>query len=131
MRIVLKDGSVHAFPLGEITKLTFGTIVGTGDVRQLENVIKTFALFQNYPNPFNPTTTIIYTLPLPGTVDIAVFNIAGQMIRHFSPSYESPGEHTLTWNGQDESGASVASGVYFYRVKFGSSVLSRKMMVIK
>ena len=73
-----------------------------------------FALAQNVPNPFNAETTISFELPRPTDLTLTIFNAVGQTIKQWQKSC-SAGHHNLTWNGQDEDGAPVASGVYFYR----------------
>ncbi|MBD3288770.1 PKD domain-containing protein, partial [candidate division KSB1 bacterium] len=75
-----------------------------------------YALHQNFPNPFNPETTIKYQLPEPSDVKLEVYNIRGQLIRTLINGSQSMGEHQIVWNGTDAHGATVVSGVYFYRI---------------
>jgi C1A family cysteine protease len=75
-----------------------------------------FALHQNYPNPFNPSTTIEYTLPQQARVHLAVYNLRGQSVKTLVTEEQSVGVYTVPWRGEDDSGASVSSGVYFYRL---------------
>jgi hypothetical protein len=91
----------------------------------------TFELSQNYPNPFNPSTTIAYDLPAAASVQIQIYNVAGQKVRTLIDRAESAGNHTVEWDGCDDYGGRVSSGVYLYRLTAGETVLSRKMMLLK
>ncbi|MCK5525828.1 MAG: T9SS type A sorting domain-containing protein, partial [Candidatus Latescibacteria bacterium] len=75
-----------------------------------------FALRQNVPNPFNAETVISFELPRSTDLTLTIFNAVGQTIKQWQGAW-SAGHHSLTWNGQDEDGAPVASGVYFYRLQ--------------
>jgi len=75
-----------------------------------------FRLEQNHPNPFNPVTTIGYKIPAEGEVEVAVYNAVGEKVRTFTMGIQSPGYHTIRWDGTDDRGAGVASGLYFYRL---------------
>lgn len=94
------------------------------------NVPKVFDLKQNRPNPFNPSTVINYDLPSPATVKLEIYNVLGQSVRSFS-DFKEAGNHSITWNGCDNSGTQVASGVYFYRLEAGKDVATKKMMMLK
>ncbi len=78
-----------------------------------------FELQQNYPNPFNPTTTIAFSLPKRGDVELSIYNMLGQNIRTLLSQSMSTGEHSIIWDGNDKNGNSVASGMYLYRLKVG------------
>jgi len=90
-----------------------------------------FAVHQNYPNPFNPATTFCYALPTRSEVEVAIFNVLGRRVATLVRETQSAGEHTVIWNGTDDMRRAVASGVYFYRVRAGDDVQSRKMMLLK
>lgn len=75
-----------------------------------------FALHQNYPNPFNPETTIAYDLPNACVVTVEIFNTVGQRIRLVSSHLQGPGRATVMWDGRDDLGQAMVSGVYFYKV---------------
>src|SRR3990167_3692246 len=90
-----------------------------------------FRLFQNYPNPFNPNTTISYSVYQAGDVDLTIFNSLGQVVRTLVSETKSAGEYTLTWNGRNDAGQVVSSGPYFYRLKIGESVQTRRMLLLK
>ncbi|MBD3401729.1 T9SS type A sorting domain-containing protein [candidate division GN15 bacterium] len=94
-------------------------------------VPSTVELYQNYPNPFNPTTTISFALPGGSEVELSVYNLLGQKVRTLTDRYYSAGTYELTWDGQDSRGQTVASGVYFYRLRAGEIVQQKKMLLLK
>ncbi|MBT3342839.1 MAG: T9SS type A sorting domain-containing protein [Gemmatimonadetes bacterium] len=89
------------------------------------------ALDQNYPNPFNPTTTITYRLDAPGSVKLAVFDLAGQRIRRLVDAYRVAGVYVAEWDGNDDQGRRVASGVYLYRLQTATTTMSRRLTLLK
>jgi hypothetical protein len=90
-----------------------------------------FDLAQNYPNPFNPRTTIQFSLSESGRVVIEVFNLVGQKVCTLLDNTLTAGNHQVTWDGTDDAGHQVASGVYLYRMKSGDNIRSRKMTLLK
>lgn len=90
-----------------------------------------FSLSQNYPNPFNPETEISYALPRDCQVKLTIYNIAGQKVRTLVDEHQVAGHKTIYWNGKDDKGNEVASGIYLYRIKAGNFSQSRKMMLVK
>jgi hypothetical protein len=90
-------------------------------------------LDQNYPNPFNPDTRIVFFVPdgNPSTVSLAVFNVRGQRVRTLVSGPRSGGRHIATWDGRDDRGESVSSGVYFYRMTQPGFEQTRKMLLMK
>jgi hypothetical protein len=91
-----------------------------------------YSLSQNYPNPFNPTTTINYTLRDQSDVSLRIYNVAGQLIRRLVEATKTPGEvHTATWDGRNDAGQPVSSGVYFYKLAAGGYVQTKKMVLLK
>ncbi len=91
----------------------------------------TTELFANYPNPFNAGTTIRYQLAKPAQVTIKMFNLLGQQVATLRDEYQPAGRYTIQWNGTNDSGAPVASGVYFYQMKTGGFVRVRKMALLR
>jgi len=89
-----------------------------------------YALSQNFPNPFNPSTSFAISLPEASDYSVRIFNITGQMVKSFSGHLEA-GVHNIMWDGRNEQGSSVASGVYFYKAEAGSFSDTRKMMMLK
>jgi hypothetical protein len=104
------------------------TIVGVDDEGKLPTE---YALFSNYPNPFNPGTTIKYALPKTSEVRLTIFNLRGQPVRTVVKSNQPAGFHTVEWDGRDEAGVTMASGMYLYKIEAGSFVQTRKMMLMK
>ena len=90
-----------------------------------------YALEQNYPNPFNPTTEIPFSLPNPGAVQLKVYNVLGQEVVTLVDEYMPAGNHSVSWNGRSSDGASVSSGVYFYRINANDFAKTKKMMMLK
>ena len=91
------------------------------------------SLSSNYPNPFNPQTLITFILPKPAFVNLEIYNILGQRVRNLTDGFRQAGTHSVTWDGRDENGRKVASGVYLYRlvVDRGRSVQTRKLLLIR
>jgi hypothetical protein len=83
------------------------------------------------PNPFNPVTTIGYSLRDDGVAEMAVFSLAGRRVRTLVNGFVPAGDHEATWDGLDDRGAPVASGVYFYRLRVGDAVETRRMVLVK
>jgi hypothetical protein len=88
-------------------------------------------LFANHPNPFNPSTTFRYALAGAGPVRLAIYDAAGKHVRSLVNASEDAGEHAVTFDGRDDRGAALASGVYFYRLEAGSVTQTRKMVLLK
>ncbi|MGA3245223.1 MAG: CBM35 domain-containing protein [Bacteroidota bacterium] len=90
-----------------------------------------FSLDQNYPNPFNPTTAISYQLIANSFVTLKVYDLLGREVTTVVNEIGTPGKHTATWDGKNDLGESVSSGVYMYQLRAGSSVITRKMVLLK
>jgi hypothetical protein len=90
-----------------------------------------FELSQNYPNPFNPSTTIRFALPVPQRVLIDVVNILGQRVTTLIDDDMPAGNNQVTWDGTDDFGRQVASGVYFYRLRTDKFQNNKKMVLLK
>ena len=90
-----------------------------------------FTVFQNYPNPFNPTTEMKFTLPEAGVVTMNIYNILGQKIVSYSNNFSSPGTYGLRWNGTDNYGQAVSSGIYFYEIQTTNHRITKKMTLLK
>ncbi len=89
-----------------------------------------FSLEQNMPNPFNPVTTIHYFIPSRSFVELSIYNISGQLVRTLMSDMQTQGYHSVLWNGRNDAGTRVSSGVYIYRLKAGDLIQSRKMSLI-
>lgn len=90
-----------------------------------------FSLSQNYPNPFNPETTIEYQLPRAGQVKVVIYNLAGQLVRTLLDAQHAAGKFQTHWDGKDELGNQVASGVYLYQLQAGSFQATQKMILMR
>ena len=114
----LKDSTTWSFTITPVK----------GDVIQPTE----FALGQNYPNPFNPTTTMTYALPKEAQVTFEIYNMLGVRIRTLlAGQTKSAGFYTMTWDGKDDAGHSMSSGIYLYRINAGSFISSKKMTLLK
>lgn len=83
------------------------------------------------PNPFNPATTIHYSLAAQGGVKLAIYDVAGRLVRELVNRTELAGAHSVTWGGSDERGTPAASGVYFVKLSAGSVTRTMKMVLLK
>jgi len=90
-----------------------------------------YSLSQNYPNPFNPSTTIKFALPQEGPVSLKVYNMLGQEVKTLVSGVKNAGTYNLTWNGTDDAGNKVSSGVYIFRIKANDFIMSKKMVMLK
>jgi N-acetylmuramoyl-L-alanine amidase len=90
-----------------------------------------FSLEQNFPNPFNPTTAISFTLPNSGRVRLEIVNLLGKPIATLLDEEREAGKHRVIWNGTNAEGNTVPSGIYFYKLRYGSTVVTRKMIFVR
>ncbi len=102
-----------------------------GSLQSPATVPKSFELAQNYPNPFNPVTVIEYALSEPATVTLRVYDVQGHLIRVLRDQEQETGRYHVIWDGRDENGNFVASGVYFYRLETPAFSQARKMVLLK
>lgn len=105
------------------------TGIGDGDGGDTPKVSGIEAI--NYPNPFNPSTTIRFTLPQAGQVRLDVYDVSGAHVTTLVNGLRPQGENTVTWNAKNGSGQNVSTGIYFYRIRSGNDVLTRKMILLK
>jgi flagellar hook assembly protein FlgD len=98
-------------------------------------IVQTLEVFlqQNYPNPFNPTTTISFNISNEQNeqIELVVYNLKGQKVKQLVSDQLSTGQHSVVWNGKDNSGKSVSSGIYFYKLKTNEDSNIRKMVLLK
>ena len=97
---------------------------------QLQTRPAVFALASNYPNPFNPATTIKYSLPQAADVELTVYNVLGQPVRTLVAEHQSAGRYVVEWDATNDSGHSLSSGMYFYRLAAGGEFLETKKMLL-
>lgn len=108
--------------------------VSTRDFTEADHIIensKEELSASNYPNPFNPSTKISYTLKNNGQTELSIYNIKGQKVATLVNDEMSTGTHEVIWNGKDEQGKNVSSGLYFYRLESGTTSLTKKMILMK
>jgi hypothetical protein len=140
LEIIIKDidGSIVAGPI--IHKVTVNEIEKAfANIKLLlgDDVIpRKSALFQNYPNPFNPETWIPFKLAEGGKVTITIYDVHGRLVRTFSLGYVPAGVYQTKakaayWDGRNEAGERVASGVCFYNLQSGKFSATRKMVILK
>jgi len=120
---------------GELTELhesglNFYTLQ-LSDKSEIESINPVTQLQQNYPNPFNPTTTIAYNLASDGMATLEVYNIKGQRVTTLVNKQHNAGSHTIVWDGKDDSGRAVSSGIYYYRLNTENGSITHKMLLLK
>jgi hypothetical protein len=131
---VWSKGKQTSIPVQNIQRITFSNIassVGNTGNDKVTAMVSNFQLLQNYPNPFNPSTAIQYQIPNGGAVEVKIFSIKGELVKTFNKTYSGSGSYSVTWDGRNESGQAVASGLYLYCVSYGHSVMMRKMTFVK
>jgi hypothetical protein len=97
----------------------------------VESTPTEFALNQNFPNPFNPETTIKYQLAESAPVQLRIYNIVGQVVRTLVADQQSAGRYQIRWNGTDDRGVAVSSGIYFYQISAGKFQDVKRLMLLK
>jgi ligand-binding sensor domain-containing protein len=135
----LAGNNVYAIAVDPDGSLWFGTESGVsryseGSVLvddENSNIPKALSIRGSFPNPFNPQTTIEYVLPQGGFVELSLYNLSGQKIRQLVSNTLSAGMHTVVWDGCDQNGKRVSSGIYFSRLKLGSQITSGRMVLMK
>lgn len=91
----------------------------------------TYALYQNFPNPFNPETNIGYTWNKSGSVTLKIYDVNGQEVRSLVNEIQSVGSHSVGWDGYNNIGQPVASGIYIYRIETADFTSTRKMILMR
>ncbi len=116
----------------ERARFNDGRILGRSEGTDLPGVVPTrLALYSNRPNPFNPETTIRFDLPYPAFVRLEIFTVPGQRLRTLVAQELPAGVHHVVWNGRDERGMRVSSGVYVYRLQTRGLTRTRRMLLLK
>lgn len=107
----------------------FGEVVGIND--EIKRNPLSYQLHQNFPNPFNPETRIYFDIPNSEQVKVIVYNMLGQKVRTLVDAGFNAGKHVVNWDGRDDNGVRMPSGLYIYRIKAGKFIESKKMLMIK
>jgi len=110
---------------------TYPSKHGTSVIEEPGKAARSFRLEQNYPNPFNPSTEIRFVLPKASKVNLSVYNTLGQQIRILASGFMPSGSHTAVWDGRDEQGSLVPSGVYVCRLRAEGEVVTRKLTLMR
>jgi hypothetical protein len=116
-------------PLTPSSSISVTVVVVTGKSDPL--LPDAFSLFQNYPNPFNPETVIRYALPENCYVELAIYNILGQKVKTLVNQYQNAGYKMVLWNGRDDKGNEIASGVYFCKIRTPRYSETKKMVSLR
>jgi hypothetical protein len=106
------------------------TVMGLS-VQDDYQIIKATELLNAYPNPFNPTTTISFTIKEADFVTVEIFNISGRRVKTLAKDNYETGKYNLVWNGENDSGKKLSSGIYFYRMKTSTYQKSKKFIMLK
>lgn len=131
LKFEAKDGSVPTLVEGAVDDLMIHAILGGTGVDDEFTIGVPLRLEQNMPNPFNPRTEISFALENSGRVDLKVFDVNGRLVKTLIADQMNAGNHQVVWEGRDQNGRPVGSGVYFYRLSAGGEVKSRSMVLIK
>ncbi len=107
------------------------TSAAVGDGAEAGDAARRTTLAQNQPNPFNPATTIRFTVPGEGPVELAILDVHGRVVRRLVDGALAPGEHAIAWDGRDARGREAPSGVYAYRLAAGGRTITRRMALLK
>lgn len=136
LQIRSDDGSWETLPSTNNGSTVVAQISRLGSFRVLEadNLVPSdFALHQNYPNPFaasRVTTTLAFDIPFQTQVDIVIYDLLGKRVATLFSGTKNPGFHEISWDGRDEFGKRVASGIYFYQLKAAKTNFSKKMLIL-
>ena len=126
--LVDPDGEKWFGTQGGLSRMSVETITSVSGEQKLPGA---YSLHQNFPNPFNPATTISYELPQRTHVTLQIYNIPGQEVRTFVSNQLPAGYHKIHWDGRNNAGVQLPSGVYFYRLTAGNFIQTRKMVLMK
>jgi hypothetical protein len=96
------------------------------DIKENVDILHSFKLFQNYPNPFNPSTTITYSLPENGMVELKIFDVLGREVADLVREEQTMGNHKVEFNASN-----LTSGVYFYKLKYAGFTETRKLILLR
>lgn len=125
--------SVYSFWYREYfpSQAIFRAVWGADDAITADTPRPKFELTQNHPNPFNPSTTIRFSLRERGRASLAIYDVAGRLVRVLADDVMDAGPHDVTWDGKDRGSRAVASGVYFYRLETGVYTETKKMVLLR
>ncbi len=125
--IKLKNGTVEKIAVSQIKKVQFENVTAGVEDAALNNSLQVKG---NYPNPFEEKTNIEFEIESAGEVQITIYDSKGNQIQTLECNDCQAGKNTLQWKGIDKAGNKASSGLYYYQVRYGKEVLSKKMIVI-
>jgi len=137
----LNEGAIAVVNLALVNKEAVVTVEGSAKLNdyvdsplqsvKVREIPTEFALSQNYPNPFNPTTSIKYSISQNANVQLIVYNMLGQVVKTLVNNEQEAGYYTIQWNGTNDFGGKVSSGIYIYRIVAGDFTKTIKMNFLK
>ena len=125
---LLKTVDMYAFLGHPLLRLYREAVITAANSDEIPRIV---SLGQNYPNPFNPSTVIEFSINHRGHVELVVYDVAGRRVSQIVNREMVAGRHKIRWDGKNDSGLDVASGLYFYRLRFGGLSQTRKIVVLK
>lgn len=126
---ILKTAGTDGLPLGDLN--WFPEVMGLEKIETSSGLPTKFAITKNYPNPFNPSTTIEFTIGKAAHTKLAIYNIVGQKVKTLYDQEFKRGTYKATWNGLNDYGQAVASGMYFITLESDGFIASKKVILIK
>ena len=126
-----KNRIYHALENGKVIEIVNPAVRTLRLTTSTDAVPLTFNVHQNFPNPFNPSTRIAYELPENSAVEIVIFNNLGQRVKTLLNGQQEAGRQQVVWDGTDDAGIAVGSGIYFYRISAETNQMTRKMMLLR
>lgn len=129
--IAFADVENDLFAAADSAQKKYDNVLVSVDRSPLANMPGSFSLGQNYPNPFNPTTTIQFDLSHDATIELAIYNLQGQLVNVIASGDFKAGSHFVTWDGRDSHGKEVGSGIYVYRLNTDQAALNKKMLLVR
>ncbi|MEN8191674.1 MAG: T9SS type A sorting domain-containing protein [Bacteroidota bacterium] len=137
----LETGGQAGFPVGDLNwwgddkvsewEIWRDTVTVGVKKNSIGITLDNYSLEQNYPNPFNPSTVISYSIPKTSNVQLSVYNSLGQKTATLVNQKQNSGSYSVNWNGKDQLGNSVSTGIYFYQIRTGNFIESRKMILLR
>lgn len=129
--VVMLGFPLYYFVQNDVTAAMHDILTDIGSVDAAPQLPARKLKIAAFPNPFNPQTTLSYSLPQAGRVELSVYNVRGQKIKALISQEQDAGEHSVVWNGDDSTGKKVASGLYFYRIHTAEAALTKKCILLK
>jgi hypothetical protein len=128
--VVVESGGTDGYPVESIVRLDFLWLTAIESPEDAAVLVKGLHLFQNQPNPFSPETQIEFSLPLAGSVELKIYAVSGRLVRTLVKARRGAGLHSASWDGRDDAGRKVSSGVYFYNLTAPGIDECRKMILL-